>query len=472
MKCINCGNELEEGKLYCSKCGYEIQMVPDFEPEVENEIIDALGEITNELQQDEEAFLEEDYEAQLEKAENVQSKIRFFSAVISVAVIVLFGLTVFIYNKVVNTEYLLEKAETAAIEQKYEKAIEYALRAVEADGSDMEIRNLLATYYIQAGQLQNAETVFLDLISLDNENESAYRGLISLYEKDGKYQEISDLIRLSSSSEIQTTFSKYLANEPSFSHEQGTYTEIVHLKLTSNTSGTVYYTTDGSEPTENSPVYQNPILLEDGVHTIRAFFVNSYGLKSNIAVQIIQVNLPKAHEPEINLDSGSYSTPQMLEVTVPGNERIYYSIDGSTPTMDSIPYNNPIALPIGSSSYQFISYNENGVASEVVKRDYTFLFQSTIDMTSAVNLLVLKLTQEGILADIDGTVTGKNGINLYICSSAISINRRNYYLVVEYYRDLTGIDTRTGNMYCVDAENGGVFKASIGEDGYYSVVSF
>ena len=33
MKCPNCGEELKEGYLYCEKCGEEIMIVPDFEPE-------------------------------------------------------------------------------------------------------------------------------------------------------------------------------------------------------------------------------------------------------------------------------------------------------------------------------------------------------------------------------------------------------------------------------------------------------
>ena len=36
MKCPKCGNELEEGKLLCEKCGEEIQIVPDFENEIMN----------------------------------------------------------------------------------------------------------------------------------------------------------------------------------------------------------------------------------------------------------------------------------------------------------------------------------------------------------------------------------------------------------------------------------------------------
>ncbi len=33
MKCENCGFEIDDGKLYCPSCGYEIQLVPDFDIE-------------------------------------------------------------------------------------------------------------------------------------------------------------------------------------------------------------------------------------------------------------------------------------------------------------------------------------------------------------------------------------------------------------------------------------------------------
>ena len=30
MKCIYCGEDLKEGSLFCSRCGKEVQMVPDY----------------------------------------------------------------------------------------------------------------------------------------------------------------------------------------------------------------------------------------------------------------------------------------------------------------------------------------------------------------------------------------------------------------------------------------------------------
>lgn len=51
--------------------------------------------------------------------------------------------------------------------------------------------------------------------------------------------------------------------EPVFSHESGFYEEAFTLTLEANEGETVYYTLDGSEPTEESNVYENGILIEN-----------------------------------------------------------------------------------------------------------------------------------------------------------------------------------------------------------------
>ena len=50
MKCPECGCEIKEGYLYCEKCGMEIQMVPDFEPEIENSITQTLSKVAEEIE--------------------------------------------------------------------------------------------------------------------------------------------------------------------------------------------------------------------------------------------------------------------------------------------------------------------------------------------------------------------------------------------------------------------------------------
>jgi len=444
-------------------------MVPDFEPELEERIDGAMKDITHHLvRRDEEKKKEE----RMEQEERRLGRVSFYSTLVALFLVAVISVGFLIYGHMGNAETLLERAGAAAEKKEYAKAAEYTLRAVELDKSNLDARNLLGEYYVLDGQTKNAITAFTDVIAIDRENEEAYRNLIAIYDKKKDYKAIDNLIRSSGSDKIVNIFIKYIANPPTFSYPQGTYEEQISLKLAANTEGDVYYTLDGSEPDEKSQVYTAPIVLDDGIHTVKAFFVNKYGIASETAVQIYEIHYNAAHAPEVSLASGTYSEPQKITVTVPSGESVYYTADGSTPTKDSIQYKNPIALPIGGSAYRFISYNAEGASSEVVSRDYTFLFQATLDLTTAVNLLVVGLMEKGVITDVYCSVPDQGGHNLYVCSSAISINERNYYLMVEYYQDPAGVEMRTGNLYCVDAETGGLYTASIGSDGWYSVVSF
>ena len=51
MKCPKCGYELTEGHLYCDCCGEEIRIVPDFEPEIEQELNETLSSLFVELEE-------------------------------------------------------------------------------------------------------------------------------------------------------------------------------------------------------------------------------------------------------------------------------------------------------------------------------------------------------------------------------------------------------------------------------------
>ena len=58
MKCPVCQHEIKDGQVYCEKCGYEIQIVPEFEAELENNIIENMSEVIQELAPEE----DEDFE--------------------------------------------------------------------------------------------------------------------------------------------------------------------------------------------------------------------------------------------------------------------------------------------------------------------------------------------------------------------------------------------------------------------------
>ena len=51
----------------------------------------------------------------------------------------------------------------------------------------------------------------------------------------------------------------YVSSAPEFSLKEGTYDEVQQVTLTSATGGTIYYTTDGSDPTESSTEYKEAV---------------------------------------------------------------------------------------------------------------------------------------------------------------------------------------------------------------------
>ena len=74
--------------------------------------------------------------------------------------------------------------------------------------------------------------------------------------------------------------------------------------------------------------------------------------------------------PEFNLDSGYYGTDQLLKITVPGNARIYYTLDDSAPNEDSFEYIVPLLLTKGEYHIKVATINDHGVWSPVSEVNY------------------------------------------------------------------------------------------------------
>ena len=66
MKCPHCGHEMPEGYLICDLCGEEIQIVPDFEPEIENSITETLSTLVS---------LQEEPDGEADRAKETETEI-------------------------------------------------------------------------------------------------------------------------------------------------------------------------------------------------------------------------------------------------------------------------------------------------------------------------------------------------------------------------------------------------------------
>lgn len=481
MKCPHCGNELMEGHLICEKCGEEIQIVPDFEPEIENSITETLstlaalqeGEDTQEISQAEEKAEEEDVQEDDDPADDGK-KVWLMVSLIIIFVVSLVTYGTYVYH-IRTVEYQINKAKEYAANESYDEAIACLEAAYKSYPDEAKLLFLEADYYYLQQDNDSAVNVLYRIIDRGNfpyeDLEEAYNKIITIYANQGLYGQINELLRSCPETGIVNMFQSYLAMEPEFSYVEGSYAEVIPLKLSSNTAGTIYYTTDGSKPTKNSEIYTAPLFLETGEYTISAFFVNDYGIESEIVSKTYIINLSVPNAPEVDLYSGEYTEPTMISVEGVEGCKIYYTTDESEPTQDSVPYTGPIPMPLGKTLFKFVNISEEGVPSEVTMRTYTLTLRDAIPTTQAVNNLVERLVETGYLEDAAGHNKRQSGTLSYQFSSVLRIgDADDYYTIYEYYDDGTGMLSRTDKVFLVQIHTGEAAQLGYDENGEFVAV--
>ncbi|MBD5520425.1 MAG: hypothetical protein HDR03_04265 [Lachnospiraceae bacterium] len=482
MKCPKCSNEMKEGQLICEACGHEIRIVPDFEPEIENSITETLSTLA--ALQDEDKpdadnhkdteNIEKEKDSEKKRADKSRKMGTRIGIIVSAVLILFLFVYMFYTYHVGSVSYQVDKAKEYAAQGEYEKAINCLDIAYKKDDTQPQILFLKADYYYL---LFDNESALLELKKIiDNGSypyeavEEAYDKMVAIYSKEERYEDINELLLNCKEDTIVNMFQSYLAKAPEFSYTEGNYEEVIPLKLSSNTSGTIYYTSDGSIPDEKSRIYTAPLFLESGDYTISAVFVNDYGIKSEVVSKSYHIDIEIPNEPEVNLNSGEYNEPMRISVSAENGCDIFYTTDGTEPTKDSVPYTGPIPMPLGTTHFKFVNISEEGVASEVTMRTYVLKLEGTISTDEAVEVLIDCLVETGYLEDKNGNIPQQNVTYSYQFSSVISIDGEVYFTVNEYYDDGTGILSRTDKVFIVQAYTKEVAKLGYGENGEFKAL--
>lgn len=83
-----------------------------------------------------------------------------------------------------------------------------------------------------------------------------------------------------------------------------------------------------------------------------------------------------ADAPVFGLESGTYTESLSLSIEAPGSDEIYYTVDNTAPTRDSIPYRGSIRLKDGKNVIRAIAVSEKGIASKETTGTYQISPQS------------------------------------------------------------------------------------------------
>jgi hypothetical protein len=190
------------------------------------------------------------------------------------------------------------------------------------------------------------------------------------------------LYSTSTSSNYQFTGSKTTAVAPSFSPAAGSYTTKQTVSLSSSTTGAkIHYTLDGSTPTASSKLYSTAISVAS-TQTISAIAIATGYTTSSVATAKYIIEVP-ASAPSFSPGAGTYTAPKAISMSSSTpNATIYYTLNGATPTTNSVKYTGPITLT-ANATLKAITTAKDYATSAVATASYKMV-QPTLTLASSV----------------------------------------------------------------------------------------
>ena len=147
----------------------------------------------------------------------------------------------------------------------------------------------------------------------------------------------------SASTALSATYTLVAAN-PVFSVPGGAYGTVQTVSISSATpTAFIFYSTNGGYPTPSALKYSTPLTLANSARVCAVAYETGFTSSANVC----QTYVINAHPaiPTFSLRSGSYNSSQTAAIqdATPG-ATMYYTTDGSTPSILSTPYTGPITV--------------------------------------------------------------------------------------------------------------------------------
>ena len=162
-----------------------------------------------------------------------------------------------------------------------------------------------------------------------------------------------------------------LIANPTFNPAERTFFNSVDVTLACETDGTtIYYTLDGTDPTDASTAYTEAIHITETT-TVKAIAIKNSASSEIVSATYTISNIETVATPVIAPEAGNYNDPQQITITCATDEAIiYYTTDGTDPTAESTLYTEPFTLS-ASATVKAIAIKEGMNDSEIASAAYT-----------------------------------------------------------------------------------------------------
>ena len=149
---------------------------------------------------------------------------------------------------------------------------------------DYDFSLQIAQRFERSGANERAEQLYLYLIDQYPLENDPYDYLTALFVRQGKNDEYAALLVYRAEHQpgyVAPQSPAKVVEMPEVSPAGGSYTGSVHISLSAEEGAEIYFTIDGSDPSEASRHYTGPIILYSGSYTLRAVAVAN-GIASDI----------------------------------------------------------------------------------------------------------------------------------------------------------------------------------------------
>ncbi|HEX4006254.1 MAG TPA: FG-GAP-like repeat-containing protein [Acidobacteriaceae bacterium] len=161
---------------------------------------------------------------------------------------------------------------------------------------------------------------------------------------------------------VETATYTQQAATPAITPAAGTWAAGTTITITDlPTKGTIHYTTNGTTPTGNSPIYKVPFTLTSS-ETVQAIAFSPAMLVSGVGSAMYTIGSAATPAPVITPGSEGFKSAPTVKITdTISGAAIYYTTNGSTPTASSPVYGGPFTLP--TNGYPVVMVKAVAIAS-------------------------------------------------------------------------------------------------------------
>lgn len=241
----------------------------------------------------------------------------------------------------------------------------------------------------------------------------------------------------------------------------GNFVGFKEIAISCDTEGaTIYYTTDGSEPTENSEVYDGPFKINTTT-TVKAIAVNGVG-ESDVATETYN---RVAAAPTIEFEGdGTFENFINVTITAAEGTKVYYTLNDKDPDKNSDECPKTMTLK-ADATLKVIAY-EGEYKSEIVKQQFKLTSSGSAESSTGTATLVKDVED---LAAGDQVVIVASGYNYALSTNQQTNNRT--AVEVEKNGENIVLNSSVQILNLVSGESKGQFSFHTGEKGYLYAAS-